>query len=54
MQLLQETHELFPDVPLIGTEATINGAPEGQKVILGSWERAEAYAKDIIEVQELV
>jgi len=50
---LDLTHAQFPNYPLFGTEACVGtiGDPDiGQPhVILGSWERAERYAHDIIE-----
>lgn len=53
VELLDETHEMFPEYPLLGTEACIIGEA-GAKVVLGSWQRAEDYAKDIIEVIQLL
>lgn len=50
---LDVTHDEFPTFPLIATEAcvgTVGSPDQGQEhVILGSWERAELYAQDIIE-----
>lgn len=46
-QVLDEI-QLFPGNSLIYTEAS-NGVAQAQRVILGSWERGEIYAKNIIE-----
>ncbi|XP_077516394.1 putative glucosylceramidase 4 [Amblyomma americanum] len=46
-QVMDKVHESFPDKFILGTEAC-NGAPF-KKVKLGSWERAELYATDILE-----
>lgn len=48
IQLLDETHELFPHIPLFGTEACTGY--EDNFVKLGSWERGEEYAQNIIQV----
>jgi glucosylceramidase len=52
-ETLDKTHELFPNFPLLATEACVGtvGGPEQKEehVLLGSWERAELYAHDIIE-----
>jgi glucosylceramidase len=52
-QTLEATHKEFPNFPMIGTEAcvgTMGGLQQWEPhVILGSWERAELYAQDIIE-----
>jgi len=52
-ETLDTTHREFPNVLLFGTEACVGtqgGPDQGQPhVILGSWERAEQYAHDIIE-----
>jgi len=51
--VLDATHNEFPNVPLFGTEACIEGVgsfdPKRKPVLLGSWERAENYANDIIQ-----
>ncbi|XP_011706061.1 PREDICTED: glucosylceramidase-like [Wasmannia auropunctata] len=46
--VLDEIKQLFPEKSLIYSEASI-GIFEVKKVILGSWERGERYAKNIIE-----
>lgn len=46
--LLDRTNDLFPDKFIFGTEACIGTKPE-QHVILGSFVRAERYAKYIIQ-----
>ncbi|KAH7962396.1 hypothetical protein HPB52_015885 [Rhipicephalus sanguineus] len=48
--VLDKVHESFPDKFILGTEACTGAAikPEN-KVKLGSWERAELYARDILE-----
>ncbi|KAI9560631.1 hypothetical protein GHT06_011581 [Daphnia sinensis] len=45
--VLTSTHEAFPDRFILATEAC-NG-PYEEPVIMGSWERLESYAHDIIE-----
>jgi len=48
--LLTKTHEMFPDRFILATEACSGFEPwQTKKVILGSWERFEDYAKDILE-----
>lgn len=49
-RVLDKVHESFPDKFILGTEACTGAAikPE-DKVKLGSWERAEFYASDILE-----
>jgi len=48
--LLTKTHEMFPDRFIMSTEACSGFEPwQREKVILGSWERFEDYAKDIAE-----
>ena len=47
--MLDKTHELFPDKFIFGTEACIGEGPQ-QHVILGSFVRAEVYARFILEV----
>lgn len=42
-QVLDLTHHMYPDKFLISTEATIMGKP-----VLGNWQAAESYAKDMI------
>ncbi|XP_063055307.1 lysosomal acid glucosylceramidase [Engraulis encrasicolus] len=46
---LGTTHRLFPDYFLLATEACAGWSPLDHGVKLGSWERAEEYAHDIIE-----
>ncbi|KAG5325422.1 GLCM Glucosylceramidase, partial [Acromyrmex heyeri] len=46
--VLDEIKELFPEQSILYTEACA-GVFEDQKVILGSWKRAELYAANIIE-----
>ncbi|XP_068229944.1 lysosomal acid glucosylceramidase-like [Palaemon carinicauda] len=46
--LLTRTHELFPDAFLLGTEACVGDKPYEVEVAIGSWERLERYANDII------
>jgi len=45
------THQLYPEYYLFGTEACAGGNPVDKGVKLGSWERAEEYAHDILEVR---
>ncbi|XP_071535763.1 LOW QUALITY PROTEIN: lysosomal acid glucosylceramidase-like [Panulirus ornatus] len=45
---LDETHDLFPDYFILGTEACKGAGPLDAAVVLGSWERCESYAHDII------
>ncbi|KAK8392735.1 hypothetical protein O3P69_014875 [Scylla paramamosain] len=47
-EVLTETHELFPDYFILGTEACEGDGPLEVDVVPGSWERLEAYARDII------
>lgn len=48
--LLDLTHDAHPDKFILATEACEGSSPiETQKVILGSWERAENYASDILD-----
>ncbi|XP_013384673.1 glucosylceramidase [Lingula anatina] len=47
--LLTDTHNLFPDKFILATEACAGSMPWQTKVILGSWDRAESYSRDIIE-----
>ncbi|XP_071959380.1 lysosomal acid glucosylceramidase-like [Antedon mediterranea] len=47
--LLSQTHDLFPDYFMLATEACEGYLPLDAAVILGSWERGEAYSKDIME-----
>jgi glucosylceramidase len=50
VQVLDQTHEQFPDYSLFGTEAcTGEAAKGGQRVELGNWKRGESYAHDILE-----
>lgn len=46
---LGTTHHLFPEYYLFGTEACAGWSPVDRGVKLGSWERAEQYAADIIQ-----
>lgn len=43
------THHLYPEYYLFGTEACAGWNPLDRGVKLGSWDRAEQYAHDIIE-----
>ncbi|KAK3871273.1 hypothetical protein Pcinc_023572 [Petrolisthes cinctipes] len=45
---LNQTHHLFPDFFILGTEACEGDTPLEQEVIMGSWERLENYAHDIL------
>lgn len=47
---LGTTHHLYPEYYLFGTEACAGWNPLDRGVQLGSWDRAEQYAHDIIEV----
>lgn len=47
---LGTTHHLYPEYYLFGTEACAGWSPLDRGVKLGSWQRAEQYAHDIIEV----
>ncbi|XP_049270088.1 putative glucosylceramidase 4 [Rhipicephalus sanguineus] len=48
--VLDKVHENFPDKFILATEACAGFMPfVKDKVILGSWERAEHYASDILE-----
>uniref|UniRef100_A0AAX7UTP4 Glucosylceramidase n=1 Tax=Astatotilapia calliptera TaxID=8154 RepID=A0AAX7UTP4_ASTCA len=46
---LGTTHDLYPEYYLFGTEACAGWNPLNKGVMLGSWDRAEQYAHDIIE-----
>ncbi|XP_035478634.1 lysosomal acid glucosylceramidase [Scophthalmus maximus] len=46
---LGTTHHLYPEYYLFGTEACAGWSPLDRGVKLGSWERAEQYARDIIQ-----
>ncbi|XP_076356538.1 lysosomal acid glucosylceramidase-like [Tachypleus tridentatus] len=49
-KLLDITHKMFPSKFILATEACEGSFPwQINKVILGSWERAESYAHDIIQ-----
>lgn len=48
---LATTHHLYPEYYLFGTEACAGWIPSDRGVKLGSWERAEQYALDILEVR---
>jgi len=52
--VLDETHDLDPSKFILATEACAGSLPFEEKVILGSWERAEQYAADIIEVRATI
>lgn len=47
---LGATHHIFPEYYLFGTEACSGWNPLDRGVKLGSWQRAESYAHDIIGV----
>lgn len=47
---LDVVHHLYPEYYLFGTEACAGWSPLDRGVKLGSWERAEQYAHDILEV----
>lgn len=46
---LGATHQLYPEYYLFGTEACAGWNPADRGVKLGSWDRAEQYAHDILE-----
>jgi len=46
-QYLEALHEKYPDLPLLGTEATLE-APFRQKIGTSPWKEAQKYAVDII------
>ncbi|XP_037130368.1 lysosomal acid glucosylceramidase [Syngnathus acus] len=46
---LVTTHQMFPEYYLFGTEACAGWKPADRGVKLGSWQRAEKYAHDILE-----
>lgn len=48
---LEPTHHLYPEYYLFGTEACAGWSPLDPGVKLGSWQRAEQYAHDILEVR---
>lgn len=48
--LLTKTHDLFPNVFLLSTEACEGSQPFQRRVNLGDWQRGENYASDIINV----
>lgn len=48
---LEATHHLYPEYYLFGTEACAGWSPADRGVKLGSWDRAEQYAHDILEVR---
>ena len=52
VNVLSVTHDKFPDKFILGTEACAGAAGplDPVKVRLGNWERAEAYAHDIMQV----
>lgn len=47
---LGTTHHLYPEYFLFATEACSGWNPADRGVRLGSWDRAEDYAHDIIQV----
>ncbi|CAG7835904.1 unnamed protein product [Allacma fusca] len=47
--ILEQAHKEFPEYFLLGTEACIGSNPLEEAVLLGSWNRAERYASDIIQ-----
>lgn len=51
---LGTTHHIYPEYYLFGTEACAGWSPTDRGVKLGSWDRAEQYAHDIIEVTRLL
>jgi glucosylceramidase len=48
--VLDFTHAKFPDKWIFATEACTGQGPIVKHVILGSFQRGESYARDIIEV----
>lgn len=50
LNVLDFTHDKFPDTFLFATEACNGFIPLGPRVILGDWGRGEEYATDIINV----
>jgi glucosylceramidase len=48
--LLRKTHENFPEKFVLATEACLGNKPGQKDVDLGSWQRGERYAANIIEV----
>lgn len=48
---LGATHHIFPEYYLFGTEACAGWSPLDRGVKLGSWQRAEQYAHDIMKVR---
>ncbi|XP_068893830.1 lysosomal acid glucosylceramidase-like isoform X2 [Tenebrio molitor] len=47
--LLRKTHENFPEKFVLATEACLGNKPGQKDVDLGSWQRGERYAANIIE-----
>ncbi|XP_044265543.1 lysosomal acid glucosylceramidase-like [Tribolium madens] len=47
--VMDKTHKNFPDKFIISTEASCGFASKSEAVLLGSWNRGEAYAIDIME-----
>jgi len=45
---LDQAHSEFPNHFMLGTEACAGALPFEEPVVLGSWERGEMYASDII------
>lgn len=48
--ILTLLHDRYPDKFILATEACEGSLQDKEDVVLGSWERGEAYALDIIEV----
>ncbi|XP_038044273.1 lysosomal acid glucosylceramidase-like [Patiria miniata] len=46
---LTATHNMFPNMFLLATEACNGYLPDSPAVVLGSWERGESYSHDIIQ-----
>lgn len=51
---MSETHDVDPSKFILATEACAGSVPGEKKVVLGSWERAEQYADDIIQVLYII
>lgn len=48
---LTQLHNKYPDKFILPTEACKGDRPWEEAVVLGSWERGQEYAVDIIEVR---
>lgn len=48
-EVMVRTHDAFPELFILATEACEGASPEPNHVILGSWRRAENYAQDILQ-----